>query len=44
VWSQQRSAQVVDGSFALSRDSGRLFRVPATNTLLGKLSYWLSSR
>jgi hypothetical protein len=44
VWSQQRSAQVVDGSFALSRDAGRLFRVPATNTLLVKLSYWLSSR
>lgn len=42
VWSQQRSARTSDGSFALARDTGRVFRVPATNTLLVKLSYRLA--
>jgi hypothetical protein len=41
VWSSGRSAFAPDGSFALGRDLGALFRAPGTNTLLVKVSYWL---
>lgn len=43
VWSQQRSIDGADGSFELSRDASQLFAAPASNTLLIKLSYLMST-
>lgn len=43
VWSQQRSVDSANGSFELSRDASQLFAAPASNTLLVKLSYLMST-
>ncbi|HKV52689.1 MAG TPA: DUF5916 domain-containing protein [Gemmatimonadaceae bacterium] len=43
VWSQRRSVDGADGTFELSRDASQLFAAPASNTLLVKLSYLLST-
>jgi hypothetical protein len=41
VWTQQRSDELADGSFAPRRDFGGLFASRPTNSMLVKLSYWL---
>ncbi len=43
VWSQQRSMDGANGTFELSRDASQLFAAPASNTLLVKLSYLMST-
>lgn len=42
VWTQARSEETRMGDFDLSRDVGALFRAPADNVFLVKMSYWLS--
>lgn len=42
VWQQGREGFEQEGSFALGRDVGRLFRAPAHNALLVKVSRWLN--
>jgi hypothetical protein len=41
IWQQQRQGFEGVGSFDLARDTGALFRAPATNIFLIKASYWL---
>ena len=42
VWQQGREEVDEEGTFDFNRDFGRALRAPAHNTLLVKLSYWLS--
>lgn len=42
VWQQQRSESSPLGTFDFGRDVGAIFREPATNVLLVKLTYWIS--
>jgi hypothetical protein len=42
VWQQRRSASLREARLGLNDDFGRLFRDPAENVLLVKLTYWLS--
>ncbi|HET7585978.1 MAG TPA: DUF5916 domain-containing protein [Gemmatimonadaceae bacterium] len=41
VWQQERSAFAPVGDFAFGRDAHELFRAPARNIFLIKLSYWV---
>ncbi|HEV2148446.1 MAG TPA: DUF5916 domain-containing protein [Longimicrobiaceae bacterium] len=41
VWQQQRSEDAALGDFRFGRDSGALFRAPAENVFLVKMTYWL---
>ncbi|MFN2565909.1 MAG: DUF5916 domain-containing protein, partial [Gemmatimonadaceae bacterium] len=42
AWSQSRDGFDADGSFALARDTRRLFGARGTNVVMVKVSYWLS--
>ena len=42
VWQQGRETTADYGDFRLGRDFGRVFRTPATNVFLVKMSYWLN--
>lgn len=42
VWQQQRSGSGRPGEFDAGRDVGAIFREPATNVLLVKVTYWMS--
>jgi hypothetical protein len=42
VWQQQRSGAGLPGEFDVGRDVGAIFREPATNVLLVKVTYWMS--
>lgn len=41
VWQQLRSGFVPEGQFDLGRDTGALFRAPATNVFVVKTTYWM---
>jgi hypothetical protein len=41
VWQQGREDEADYGGFKFSRDFGRVFRTPASNVFLVKMSYWL---
>lgn len=42
VWSQQRAIENTNGTLDLPRDASALFAASPSNTLLVKVSYWLS--
>jgi hypothetical protein len=42
VWQQGRQETDPFGTFAMSRDFGNIFSVPAKNVFLVKLTYWLN--
>jgi hypothetical protein len=42
VWTQERAGRTTDGAFRFGHDANLLARLPATNTLLIKLAYWLA--
>lgn len=42
VWQQGRESSAEYGDFRLGRDIGRVFRTPASNVFLVKMSYWLN--
>ena len=43
VWQQQRSDAALIGDFGFTRDYGALFRAPAENVFVVKLTYWLGT-
>jgi hypothetical protein len=43
VWNQSRGGSSSDGSLSLWRDVGDLYRLPSTNSLIVKMSYWLGT-
>lgn len=42
VWQQERGRELTDGRFRVGRNLGDLFGAQANNTLILKVSYWLS--
>jgi hypothetical protein len=42
VWQQGRETEADYGTFRFGRDFGRVFRTPASNVFLVKMSYWLN--
>jgi hypothetical protein len=42
VWQQGRESTADYGGFRFGRDFGRVFRTPASNVFLVKMSYWLN--
>ena len=42
VWQQERGRELADGRFRVGGNLGNLFGAQASNTLILKVSYWMS--